>query len=98
MEDLRVTPEELRNTAKDMRTKVNNMKEELEKASNEMNATSESFGGGTASNLRNKYDELSKRFNSFYSEMISYAEFLEKTAASYEGADQAMKQAAEELL
>ena len=43
-------------------------------------------------------EELKSKFDLFYNEMTSYAEFLEKTASLYERTDQAIQQAANDIL
>ncbi len=98
MDGITIRPEELRNSAAEMKSKINSMRESLQTASNVMNRTSDSFEASSADALRNKYNQLKGKFDIFYDEMTSYALFLEKTAATYEKADEAIAAAAEDNL
>lgn len=96
--DIEISAEELRQHASNMKSIVGNMKEELETASNVMQRTADSFESSAAETFRGQYNQLKSKFDLFYNEMITYATFLEKTAASYEQTDNAINKAAEEYL
>lgn len=98
MENVSIKPEVLRSSANEMKSKVDLMRGNLETASNVMNQTSESFESSAAEALRAKYNELKPKFESFYNEMLSYAEFLEKTANLYDQTNQSIEAAAKELI
>lgn len=98
MEGITIRPEELRVSASDMRKKIELMKSSLQNASNIMGRLNESFVGTASDALIGKYNELKPKFDLFYNEMTSYAEFLDKTAALYEKADQDISKAAQDVL
>ena len=98
MDGLTIRPEELRNAAGEMKSKIEAIKENLQTASNVMNQTSSSFEAGSADALRQKYNELKGKFDKFYNEMTSYANFLEATAATYERTDEEIAKAANDVL
>ena len=96
--DIVLSADQLREHASSMKTAIGMMKEELETASNVMNRTGESFESSAADAFRGQYNQLKGKFDLFYNEMTSYAEFLEKTAALYERTDEAIQQAANDVL
>ena len=81
-----------------MKSAIGMMKEELETASSVMNRTGDSFESSAADAFRGQYNQLKSKFDLFYNEMTSYAQFLEKTASLYEKADEAIQQAANDIL
>lgn len=98
MEGITIRPEELRSSSSEMKTKINAMRDALQKASSIMNSTSVAFVASSADAMREKYNSLKAKFDMFYEEMASYAEFLEKTAASYEKADDEITKKANDIL
>ena len=96
--DIVITADELRSHAANMKAAVGSMKEELEIASNVMTRTSNSFESSSADAFREKYNQLKGKFDLFYNEMTAYATFLEKTAESYDKADETIKKTANDLL
>ncbi len=95
---IQITPAELRNSATEMINKIEAMRDSLAIASNIMDNTRDSFEATSAEALREKYGELSAKFNNFYEKMTSYATFLETTAAYYEKADENITKAANDIL
>ncbi len=98
MEGIALRSEELRLSASDMRKKIELMKTSLQNASNVMGRLNEAFVGSASDSLISKYNELRPKFDLFYNEMTSYAEFLDKTAALYDTADQDISKAAQDIL
>lgn len=96
--DISVSYEGLRNTATKMKQEVEKMRQALEQATTIMNRTSESFKSNAADELRAKYTTLKPKFEDFYAAITQYAEFLNKTAAGYQEADQRIQQIADEVL
>ena len=96
--DIVISANELRQHATNMKTAIGMMKEELETASNVMQGTSNSFESSAADAFRGQYNQLKSKFDLFYNEMTNYANFLEKTASSYEQADVTIEQAAQDIL
>ena len=95
---IKISGAELQNYAKTMREDVEKMKEALNIARNAIDSTSDSFRGDAAELVRSRFQELSPKFNDFYSAMTGYAEFLDKTAKSYIEAEQKISDAAVESL
>ena len=96
--DISVSYEGLRSTAAKMKQEVEKMRQALETATTVMNRTGESFKSNAADEIRGKYTALKPKFEDFYAAINNYAEFLEKTAAGYQEADQTIQKIAEEVL
>lgn len=96
--DIVLSADQLRQHASNMKSAIGMMKEELETASSVMNRTGDSFESSAADAFRGQYNQLKSKFDLFYNEMTSYAQFLEKTASLYEKADEAIQQAANDIL
>lgn len=96
--DIQISADELRQASANMKSAIRSMKDELDTASNVMTRTSDSFESRAGDVFREKYNELKGKFDLFYNEMTSYAEFLDKTAAEYEHTDKMIETAADDML
>ena len=96
--DIQISAQDLRQYAANMKSEVSEMRDALEVASGVMNRTGESFESSAADAFRGQYNQLKSKFDLFYNEMTSYAEFLEKTATLYEQANLAIENIAKENL
>jgi len=95
---VQVSPKELRNSASLMKANVEEMRIALDRSKKVMDGTVDYFEATSATELRNKYDELSVHFAPFYEKMTEYAIFLEKAAKKYENADTNIAKAADDIL
>ncbi len=93
-----VNSAELRTSAAKLTRYVTEMSNTLNQATRTINDTANKWQSAAADNLRGRYLSLSGKFNDFFSAITKYAEFLNKTADSYESADQAISKQAEEVL
>lgn len=96
--DISISYTGLKDSSEAMIRQVDVMKQALSKATTVMQNTEESFKSESADMLREKYHILYAKFHDFYDSITNYANFLAKTAASYEEADKNIQKNAEDLL
>ena len=82
----------LRNVANNMQSILDNSRQQMQKVN-----TEETFRSNAGELLYNKFQNLSKRFESFYEAVNSYAKFLDNTVATYQAEDAREQQQADQL-
>ncbi len=95
----KISYEEVSNIAKELNASSTKMKEILEDTTNKMQAvnTEETWKSAAASNLYDKFKTLSAKFESFYTAINNYSQFLNQTVETYRAADAAIKNASDNL-
>lgn len=90
--------EGMRDTAARIREIVEKMHGTLDEASTDIHQTTDTWQSGAADHLRDKYKDLTPKFDDFYTAITNYADFLEKTAAHYEEFEQQSASSADDVI
>jgi len=96
--NLTVAPEVLRDSSSELKNKVSSVKTNLDDVTIEVNKVPDYYAGVASEQFINKYNQMKSKFDSFYQVIEEYANFLVKTADSYEQTDEALRKQAEDYL
>lgn len=96
--DLTVSPSFLRDSANELKSKVQTLRENLDSVTQESNQVPNYYTGSASDEFMAKYDEMKTKFNSFYTVIEEYSNFLIKTANAYEAVEEKLKKQADEYL
>lgn len=96
--NLTVAPEVLRDSANELKNKVSSVKGNLDDVTIEVNKVPNSYVGTASEQFIDKYNQMKSKFDSFYQVIEEYANFLIKTADTYQETDETLKKQAEDFL
>jgi len=93
-----VNDQVLQETASNYRSIIANMRNLLDEATRNINSTSNAWTGGSAEELRMKYEKFKTSFEPFCEAVEQFSLFLDKSAEQYRANEQAVSRAAQDTI
>ena len=97
MAELKINGQELRDKASKMRSRVENMASNLNKVTSAVTKSEDAFQSQAGTKFRSQYGELKGKFEEFKKATNSYADFLDRTAQTYDEVDKKLEEKANSL-